>query len=256
MNAIAPHRVFGYGPIKVLAFHGWFGHAGDWAAMEPALDPTLLTLVAMDQRGYGQAMGVEGQFTVDEVAQDGLALADHLGWRRFHLLGHSMSGKVVQRVMAQAAARVQSAVALTPVPASGAPFDEATYGFFESAAASDAVRAGIVSHSVSDRLSAAWVAHTVTRSRAGSTQAAFARYLPSWAREDFSDAVKGLSTPLLVLIGEHDPALGRALMEATFMQHYPQAVLETINNSGHYPMWEATLDTATRIQALFTRHRG
>lgn len=250
------HRIFGTGPTKVLACHGWFGSSLDWSAMEPALDGDRFTFAWMDQRGYGLSMDESGSFTVDEAAGDAVALAGHLKWDAFHLIGHSMGGKVVQRVMQRLPSAVKSVTAVTPVPASGVPFDEDTYRVFDSAGDSDDVRRALVSYSVSDRHSTAWIRHLVDGSRRNSRPQAFKAYLSSWAKGDFSAEVQGMTTPMLVLVGEHDPALRPELMQATFMRWYPNAELEVIANAGHYPMWEAPIDLASRIQRFVLRARG
>lgn len=130
------------------------------------------------------------------------------------------------------------------------------YRLFESAAGDDAVRLQIVGGNVSDRCTEAWAQGIVAHSRSHSREAAFGAYLHSWAREDFSSSVCGLSTPWLVLIGEHDPALGPQLMRETFLKSFPVALLETIGNCGHYPMWEAPVATGTRIQSYLRLHAG
>ena len=56
----------------------------------------------MDYRGYGGMRDAPGSFTIDEIAADALALADHLGFARFSLVGHSMGGMAVQRVLSMA----------------------------------------------------------------------------------------------------------------------------------------------------------
>ncbi len=246
------YRLFGKGPVKVMGFHGWFGSADDWAAVEPALDGDRYTFAWVDQRGYGRSQKMTGRFTVDEVADDALDLSSVLGWHEFHVMGHSMGAKVAQRVLQRAGPRVMSCVAVTPVPASGVPLDEDTYRFFDSAMASDDARRGLISYSVSDRLSDAWVRHMVEASRRNSQPTAFGAYLASWVRDDFSEQVKGNPVPMLVLVGEHDPALRPELMEATFLRWFPNATLETLGNAGHYPMWETPISLATRIQQFFT----
>jgi pimeloyl-ACP methyl ester carboxylesterase len=250
------HRMFGAGAIKVLGLHGWFGSSLDWSAMEPALDGDRFSFAWVDQRGYGLSRDRQGEFTVDEVAADALELADRLHWDAFHLLGHSMGGKVVQRIMQRAPDRVKSLVAVTPVPASGVPFDEQTYQFFQGAAQSDEVRQGLVSFSVSDRHSPAWIRHLVRESRRNASTEAFGAYLASWAKGDFSDEVNGLGNPVLVLVGEHDPALRQELMQQTFLRWYPRAELEVIANAGHYPMWETPIDLASRVERFLLKVEG
>ena len=74
---------------------------------------------------YGQRRDVPGQFTMDETAADALAAADGLGWDRFSLLGHSMGGMAMSRVLLEAPDRVErNMVGISPVPASGVPLDD------------------------------------------------------------------------------------------------------------------------------------
>ena len=56
--------------------------------------------------------------------------------------------------------------------------------------------------------------------------------------------------PSLVAPGEHDPALGRATVEQTWLPLFPNARLEVIANAGHYPMFEAPVNLATVINAF------
>ena len=248
------HTLHGLGPERVIVCHGWFG---DWTVFEPVLpmlDAEAFTYAFVDYRGYGKSRGIEGAYTVEEIAGDVLDLADALGWSRFHLVGHSMGGKVVQRVAADAPDRVKSVVAVTPVPASGIPFDERGWAMFSGAAEDDGKRRAIVDFSVGGRLTPAWVDGIVRGSRASATTAAFAGYLESWARGDFSDQVRGLATPIHVLIGEHDAALGEAFMRDTFLRWYPNASLETIGNAGHYPMQETPVIFATLVERFLKTH--
>ena len=116
------HVTVGSGDHRVLALHGWFGSARGWGSLPDYLDGSAYTYVFMDLRGYGGRQQVAGDFTMQEAAADGLALADELGWDRFSVIGHSMSGQAIQHVLLQAPGRVRRLVALNPVPATGVPF--------------------------------------------------------------------------------------------------------------------------------------
>ena len=50
------YKLYGSGPVCVLALHGWFGDASDFDALSPALDPRVYSLAAIDYRGYGTSM--------------------------------------------------------------------------------------------------------------------------------------------------------------------------------------------------------
>ncbi len=249
---VISHVRVGKGPQKVIALHGWFGSAGGWGPYAKVLDEERFSYAFMDYRGYGGAKSVKGEFTMREIAADALALADALGWERFSLIGHSMGGKAVQQVLADAPKRVQKLVALTPVPASGVPFDDEGWKLFSSATASAAARKGIINFSTGGRHSDAWLDRMVKHSLENSTPEAFAAYLLAWAKGDFSARIKGNAVPMLVMVGEHDPALNAEAMRATFLQWYPNAKLETIANAGHYPMDETPVALAGALERFLS----
>jgi len=252
---IIGHTLCGHGPEGVIVCHGWFGDSKVFDPMLPWLDVDAYTYAFVDYRGYGKSKSMTGKYTVAEIASDVLALADSLRWKRFHVIGHSMGGKVVQRVALNAPDRVKSGIAVTPVPACGARFDDQTYQMFADAPESDEKRYGITDFSVSGRLPPRWVQAIVRASLESSTVEAFRGYLPSWAREDFSAEAEGLKTPIAVIVGEFDPNLTAEVMRATFLTWYPNAELQVIGNSGHYPMQETPLRLATLIEEFLGRHK-
>ena len=249
------HTLYGRGAEGVIVCHGWFGDSKVFDPMLPWLDLDAFTYAFVDYRGYGKSKSMTGEYTVGEIASDVLALADSLRWGRFHVIGHSMGGKVVQRVALNAPDRVKTGIAVTPVPACGARFDEETYLMFAGAPESDEKRYGITDFSVSGRLTPRWVQAIVRASRETSTVEAFRGYLPSWAREDFSAEAKGLQTPMSVIVGEFDPKLNPEVMRETFLAWYPNAELHVIGNCGHYPMQEAPVRLATLIGEFLGRHK-
>ncbi|WP_369334551.1 alpha/beta fold hydrolase [Streptomyces chryseus] len=82
--------------------HGWLADRGAFAAVLPDLDTRTFSYAVVDLRGYGEARRQPGRYTTAEGAADVLELADRLGWDSFSLVGHSMGGSVVQRVLAAA----------------------------------------------------------------------------------------------------------------------------------------------------------
>jgi len=247
------HHLFGAGPHKVLVLHGWFGDAHAFAPMEPALTRDEFTYAFIDYRGYGGMFDAAGAFTIDEIAADTLALADHLGFGEFSLIGHSMGGMAVQRVLTMAPERIRKMVALTPVPASGVPFDEAGWELFSGAADKADHRYAIIDYTTGNRLSRAWIDHMVEYSLAHASRDAFAAYLDAWSKTDFSASVQGLTLPVKVIVGEHDPALNSSVMQATFLASYPRCELEVMANAGHYPMHETPVALASSIENFLRR---
>lgn len=247
------HHVFGTGPHHVLVLHGWFGDSRAFRELEPSLTRTDFTYAFIDYRGYGGMRDVHGAFTMDEIASDSLALADHLGFADFSVVGHSMGGMAAQRVLSRAPDRVRKLVAITPVPASGVPFDEDGWTLFSGAADNPHNRFAIIDYTTGNRLSRVWVQRMVDYSLAHAARDAFAAYLTAWAKTDFSAAVQGLRVPVKVILGEHDPALNATIMQATFLASYPDCELEVMSNAGHYPMHETPVALATSIENFLRR---
>lgn len=236
---------FGRGPRKVMVFGGAFGHAGDWRAFCEGLDPDAATWVFFDYRGYGRARALLGRYTFEEAALDALELAAALGWGRFSLVGHSMGGVAIQRVLLAAApGRIERMVALTAVPACSSRMDEQRLAMFDKAAHDVAQRQFILDFSTGRRLPAVWLRRQALDSAACTAPAAFSGYLRDWGTVDFSERVRGNPVPVQVLAGAHDPTLTRELMERTWLAWYPNATLDVLDGCGHYPMLEAPLALA------------
>src|SRR4029077_482970 len=103
----------------------------------PYLDRERFAYAFVDLRGYGKSRDIEGAYTVKEISRDCLALADRLGWRRFHLIGHSMTGMATQRIAADAPDRIVSAIAVCPMSAAGSPANDEALQFFATTTEND-----------------------------------------------------------------------------------------------------------------------
>lgn len=246
----------GHGPHAVIVLHGWFGDAHAFAPMESALDGGTFSYVFMDSRGYGGMRGAQGDYSMDEVARDALALADALDFATFSVVGHSMGGMALERLALLAPSRLRKLVAVAPVPSCGVALDGAARQLFLDASANVDARRTIIARSTGERLSAAWLDWKAQYSWESSEPAAFAAYFLAWSETDFSEEVKAarVALPLLALVGEHDPRFNAALMRRTYLAWYPQARLEVLGNAGHYPMNETPLALAASIEAFLTKN--
>ncbi|HDR9582288.1 TPA: alpha/beta hydrolase [Burkholderia stabilis] len=242
------HRV-GDGPHPVLVLHGWFGDARAFEPVEAWLSREHFSYVFMDYRGYGRMRDAPGDYTIDEIAADALALADALGFPTFSLVGHSMGGMAIEKIAAIAPERVRALVPIAPVPCSGLPFDAGRRALFERAAGTLADRRTIIDRSTGGRLPAAWVEWKAAYSAACSSAQAFGAYFRAWADTDFSGEITGVH-PVKVLIGEHDPAFDAALMAHTYLRRYPLATVDVLRNAGHYPMNETPLALVAAMEAF------
>ncbi len=247
------HRV-GHGPHAVIVLHGWFGDAHAFSPMETALDGAAFSYVFMDSRGYGGMRGAAGNYSMEEVARDALALADALGFATFSVVGHSMGGMALERLALLAPLRVRKLVAVAPVPSCGVTMDAAARALFLDASGNKQARRAIIDRSTGGRLPAAWLDWKAQYSWESADPAAFARYFLAWSGTDFSEEIKAarVDLPLLALVGEHDPRFDAALMRRTYLAWYPKARLEVLANAGHYPMNETPLALAASIEAFLS----
>jgi pimeloyl-ACP methyl ester carboxylesterase len=249
------HKQIGSGKEKVLVMHNWMGDSTSYDSMLPYLNTDDYTYVFVDLRGYGRSKEMRGTYSVEEASTDAIKLIDSLAWKKFHLIGHSMSGMIVQKIAVDNPSRIKSIVAITPVPACGSPAPKEMVGFFESAALNnDGAAMECVNTLTSNRYTKAFAKKMVTDNRQWSTSEARLGYMNMFFYTDFSESVKGLRTPLLVLIGEHDFEGSEAFMRNTFLKWYPNAQLECCKASGHYPMIETPVALVAAIEKFLSAH--
>ncbi len=90
----------GDGGRPIMLLHGFTADKSEVAEVLEPLAERGWHAVAPDLRGHGRSdHPTEGDaYSFDVLAADILGLADHLGWDRFALVGHSMGGAVAQLV--------------------------------------------------------------------------------------------------------------------------------------------------------------
>ncbi len=240
----------GCGPIRVIMLHGWLSDQSVYDQIKPYFDPEVYSIALMDFRGYGASKGLSGDYSLEEIAQDAISFADWLKWDQFHIIGHSMGGAVAQKVALLAEGRLLSAIALTPVPASGFEMDAETYAFFQSSGEDDAALEGIFDTLTGKRHASAVLKDLVKRARATSPQPAYTGYLEAWVKTDFSADVVDIKTPFLVIAGAHDGALGPDHMRETYLKQLSNVKMEVIESAGHYPMIETPPELFGKIETF------
>jgi pimeloyl-ACP methyl ester carboxylesterase len=262
-SPILGHSTYGQGKEKVLALHHWMGDAASYDPLIPYLDPSLYTYVFADVRGYGMSRHLPGTHTVEEVAADAFRLADSLGWTQFHVIGHSMSGMVVQRMAVDdwisGVRRLKSMIALTPVSADGYPADEGTKKFLWDLIHQRALSEQGFSMLTGQRLSPLWGRVKTTRHFQTSTEEAVKGYYRMWLETDFSEDVRSaeVGTPLLVIGGRQDlPGFQEEHLRKTVGAWFPNIEFTFITDSGHFPMDETPVYLASLIERFLDTHRS
>lgn len=242
-------RLVGSGARKVIVVHGWMAGSAMFEPLLEHLDVERFAYVFMDCRGYGERRQAPGPYSVEQIAEDMLALADALEWPVFSVLGHSMAGMAAQWLMASAPQRLQRVVLLATVPASGAVLSAERRTLLGEAMHDPAARRALISANVGHRRPGPWLDELLALSLDTTCPQAMQAYLQNWAGDGFAKRLQGAAVPTLVLVGEHDPGSTVAGMNATVMAWLVDARLMVLEDVGHYPMCESPALLAQAIEA-------
>lgn len=248
------HTLHGNGEEKVIVLHDWIEDSTSYDATLPYLDTDNFTYALVDLRGYGKSKEIPGEYTVYEATADVIALADFLQWEKFHIVGHSMSGMITQRVAIEAKHRIKSVVALNPVPASGIEVGNTGWELLMTSLDEETRRRALNSL-WGNRLSHRWLDFKLKRWLECSNPQAVQNYLKMFTETNFASEARGLATPFLVVVGEHDTEeYGIDAIKKTFFAWYPNVELNLCTNAAHYPMQETPVYLASTIESFMRRH--
>jgi len=250
------HFIHGHGPEHALVLHGWFGDSRVFEPMLSALDESRFSFAFMDYRGYGQSKSLGGPFDIPTIASDAVALADHLKWDTFNLVGHSMGGKAALQLAADHPRRVRKILAITPVWAGRVPFADQSLAMFRGAVQDVRLREAIIGDTAGGREPAVWARNLAAQSFRVSLQEAFGAYLESWAMSDFAADVHGLPIPTRVVVGAHDSSITRDVVSVTWLANLSKASLDVLPECGHYPMLQTPLALARVFESFLLSDAG
>lgn len=239
----------GRGGRPLLLVHGFTGAKEDFHDWYDAFAAEGWWVVAPDLRGHGASHqpAEESAYSLDIYAAELLALVDVLGWDRFALLGHSMGGMIVQEMALLAPERIERLVLMDTNhgPVSGLDPEVVAAGIGIVRTQGLAALAELLAAFPSERPPAD---QRVRDTRAGYVAWNEGKYLrcsPAMyaamgsmvaSRPDRLDAVRAISVPTRVVVGEQDKAFreaSRRLSEAI-----AGADLVVIPDAAHSPQFE------------------
>ena len=145
--------------------HDFFGCKDTWTFARNFFDIKHFTYAFCEVRGYGESRHLLGEYTPQEAASDVIELADNLGWKEFHIVGHSMSGMLAQRIVLDGGIRVKSAILNTPVAASGLSFTPEGFEIIKGSITSNQLLEEAFDALTGNRLGQEWIDFKVRQSR-------------------------------------------------------------------------------------------
>lgn len=101
------------GGVPLVFVHGWTANRHRWDH-QTAHFSTSRRVIRLDLRGHGDSTGA-GVPTIRHLADDVLALLDHLKVERFVLIGHSMGGMIAQTLALAHPERVERMVLVNSI---------------------------------------------------------------------------------------------------------------------------------------------
>ena len=120
------YEVEGSGEPLIL-ISGLSGDHTAWAKMRPYLTPHY-TVITFDNRGVGQSDAPNYPYTSTMMAEDTVALLNHLGCKKAYIVGHSLGAAVGQMIALDQASYIKKLV----LAGGFAHFDETGNGFINS----------------------------------------------------------------------------------------------------------------------------
>ena len=247
------YEVEGNGPA-LLMLAGMLGDSASWGALAPLLRDHF-TLIRPDNRSTGRTTPWNAEISVMHMAQDALALMDHLGHEQFHVVGHSMGGLMGMELTGLAPERVRmlSILASAPVraPRTMAVFDALL-----------AVRRAPEGEALWLRALYPWIFAPKFFAQAENVEDALAAAL-AYPHAQSADAMAhqldalrsfrptvrpaDLPCPTLVLHGADDILIPRAAAEAAFAK-IPDVTQFTLPDAGHSIHWDAAEAVAAHLR--------
>ncbi|MFY0407226.1 alpha/beta fold hydrolase [Solicola sp. PLA-1-18] len=109
------HARSGAGHDPVLLLHGWPQTHAMWHQVASSVAPDHAVVVP-DLRGYGASRTTGDDRTFRAMASDVVALMDHLGHDRFHVVGHDRGARTAHRLALDHPGRVASVMLLDVLP--------------------------------------------------------------------------------------------------------------------------------------------
>ena len=109
------YRLEGEGGAPLVCIHGVGSYLEAWNGVVEPAEGSRSRILTFDLRGHGRSARVKGRYEIDDFVGETLALADHVGFDRFHLAGFSLGGLIAQRLALTHAERLQQLVLLSTV---------------------------------------------------------------------------------------------------------------------------------------------
>lgn len=214
------YAVYGEGD-PVLLIHGGLGNADVWGFQVPELAKSHKVIVA-DSRGHGRSTRSDKPFGYALMADDYLALLDHLGVDQTALVGWSDGGIIGLDIAIRHPERLSRLFAFaanyTPEGVKASVADDPTFNAYIARAAEDYARLSPTPDQFDafvEQISQMWATE------------------PNYTQ----DQLRAITVPTVIFDGDHDEAIEPAHTEE-MAELIPGAELVIMKDASHFAMWQ------------------
>jgi pimeloyl-ACP methyl ester carboxylesterase len=214
------YAVYGEGE-PVLLIHGGLGNADAWGFQVPELAKSHKVIVA-DSRGHGRSTRSEKPFGYQLMADDYLALLDHLGIDQVALVGWSDGGIIGLDIAIRHPERLSRLFAFaanyTPEGVKASVADDPTFNAYIERAGKEYARVSPTPDQYDafvEQISKMWATE------------------PNYTKEQ----LQAITVPTVIFDGEHDEAIEPA-HTAEMAELIPGAKLVIMKDASHFAMWQ------------------
>jgi len=248
INGIHIHYVT-YGPptgMPVMLLHAFPLRGAMWQAQAELLATELdCHVIVPDLRGFGDSEATVPPVLMETMADDVLALADHLGHERFVLGGLSMGGYISLALLRMASWRIRALILADTKASTDTPAGRHNREELAQLAEQHGVRAVadtmlprlLSSATIEQRPDIVAEVREMIESNSVIGIAAASRGMA--LRTDTSELLATVECPVQLLVGSLDAVVSIAEMQSMF-QLLPEAQLEIISGAGHLSNLESS----------------
>ena len=229
----------------LLFLHHFGGSARSWSGVIERLSERH-RCIAPDLPGFGTNAAHPGPFTTEDSADYIIDLLGGLGLSRYHIVGHSMGGKIALAVAARGPRGLGGLVLLAPSPPSPEPLPDADRAHLLASWGDREAMAAVVRTTAVRPLSGGDRERQVADMLAASKQA-WDAWLSHGSREDISASIEKIAVPITVVAGGCDQNITAAVLRQSLLQRAHAASLEIIPGVGHLLPLEARDQVAAII---------
>ncbi|MGY1809288.1 alpha/beta fold hydrolase [Blastococcus sp. SYSU D00669] len=229
------YHVTGQGPADVLFMHGWAGSGAYFDSTIGHLDVSRLRAVTFDMRGHGASGRTDSGYTLEQLTDDLIAVADGAGSDRFVVVGFSMSGKFAQYVSCTHPDRVLGQVLVAGCPAGVLPMPPELLADWYAREGDAGRMAAIVAQYATQPVSAELLGRC-GQDAARVPRAALQGTMELVTSTTFTDRLADLAVPTLVVGGRDDQIFTPDALAEAVAAPLPGARLEILDCGHEIPV--------------------